>query len=233
MTLQSGADFDRYASNYDDSLDQGISVSGENKQYFARGRIQWLRKCLQELGEKSPTVAFDFGCGVGTSIPYFFELLEAESVVGLDASAKCLEIGRKQFDPQRVRMIPLADYKAERRFDLGFCNGVFHHIPPHARNEAIRTVYDSLRHGGIFSFWENNPWNPGTRYVMSRIPFDRDAITVTANEAGKLLRSAGFQILRVDFLFIFPRFLGWLRPLEPRLSKLPLGAQYQILARRP
>ena len=65
---------------------------------------------------------------------------------------------------------------------------------------AIDYVLRSLRPGGLFAFWENNPWNPGTRYVMSRIPFDRDAITLSPLEARQLLRVGGFEILRTDFL---------------------------------
>jgi SAM-dependent methyltransferase len=139
----------------------------------------------------------------------------------------------KQFNPERVRTVSFADYRPDARRDLGFCNGVFHHIAPAERQDAMRLIYDSLRPGGIFSFWENNPWNPGTRYVMSRIPFDRDAIPLSALEARRLLRSVGFQILRMDFLFIFPRFLSRLRAVEPAMARVPLGAQYQILCRRP
>jgi hypothetical protein len=89
-----------------------------------------------------------------------------------------------------------------------------------------------LRPGAIFAFWENNPWNPGTRYVMRRVPFDRDAVTLSPPEARRWLRSAGFEILRTDFLFIFPRPLRWLRRLEPILSRAPLGGQYQVLCRK-
>ena len=81
------------------------------------------------------------------------------------------------------------------------------------------------------AFWENNPWNPGTRYVMSRIPFDRDAITLTPPEARRMLQAGGFDILRTDFLFIFPRVFSWFRGVEPFLVQLPLGAQYQVLCR--
>jgi len=38
----------------------------------------------------------------------------------------------------------------------------------------------------------NNPWNPGTRYVMSRCEFDEDAITLSPPQCRKLLRSSGF-----------------------------------------
>ena len=66
---------------------------------------------------------------------------------------------------------------------------------------------------------------------MSRIPFDRDAITLTPPETRRLLRAGGFEILRTDFLFIFPRMLSWFRA-SNRSSRLPLGAQYQVLCRK-
>jgi len=82
------------------------------------------------------------------------------------------------------------------------------------------------------AFWENNPWNPGMRYVMSRIPFDRDAVTLTAPETRRLLQAGGFEVLRTDFLFIFPRVLSWFRCVESLMTQLPLGAQYQFLCRK-
>jgi hypothetical protein len=68
---------------------------------------------------------------------------------------------------------------------------------------------------------------------MHRIPFDRDAIPLTPPEARQLLQAGGFEILRTDFLFLFPRMLKWLRGLEAPLTRWPLGAQYQVLCRKP
>ena len=68
---------------------------------------------------------------------------------------------------------------------------------------------------------------------MSRIPFDRDAVTITPPEGRRLLREVGFEILTTAFVFFFPRTLGWFRPLERHLTSFPLGAQYLILAQKP
>lgn len=68
---------------------------------------------------------------------------------------------------------------------------------------------------------------------MSRCRDDEDAIPLTHRAAKRLLQSAGFEILAIDFLFFFPGFLAQLRRLESSLSKPPLGGQYQILCRRP
>jgi len=37
----------------------------------------------------------------------------------------------------------------------------------------------------------------------------------------------------IDFCFIFPHALRALRPIERWLTRLPLGAQYLVLARKP
>jgi SAM-dependent methyltransferase len=226
------AQFDRFASSYDSDLAEGIGVSGEDKFYFVYGRLNWLQRRLGELGFR-PSAAMEFGCGTGSNVPPLVEVLGVDSAVGVDVSSKSLEFARSTFGSERVRFLDSRQYQPAGELDLAFCNGVFHHIPPSDRPASLRYVYRSLKAGGIFALWENNPWNPGTRYVMSRIPFDRDAVTLSAPHARRLLKSHGFEVLRTDFLFMFPRRLSWLRPLEPALSRLPLGAQYQVLARRP
>jgi hypothetical protein len=67
---------------------------------------------------------------------------------------------------------------------------------------------------------------------MSRIPFDRDAKTLSAPGARRLLEGAGFEIISTDFLFVFPRVLAALRLLESALTRVPAGAQYMVLCRR-
>jgi hypothetical protein len=67
--------------------------------------------------------------------------------------------------------------------------------------------------------------------VMRRIPFDRDAQTISIPHAGRLLRAGGFSIQRARSLFFFPKWLGWLRWLDPILALTPLGGQYVVLAR--
>ena len=234
MTSQSfrKTDFDEYAGDYDAALTHGLSVSGEDKNYFAEGRIGWLAKCLRE-SKVHPRSVMDFGCGTGSAVPHLFNLLGVQSIVGIDASAKSLEVAKRSFASEHTQFVLLGQCYPNEQVDLVFCNGVFHHLPLDERSSTVDYVYRTLRPGGMFALWENNPWNPGARYVMSRIPFDRDAIMITPRETRRLLEAGHFEILRTDFLFIFPRLLKLLRVVEPLVSRLPLGAQYQVLARKP
>jgi SAM-dependent methyltransferase len=127
----------------------------------------------------------------------------------------------------------LADYAPKGTVDLVYCNGVFHHIPLAMRGSALQYVFRCLRPGGWFAFWENNPWNPGTRHVMAQCAFDKDAITITPSSAKKVLRDAGFEVVSTDFCFFFPRTLRLFRFLEGSMARFPLGAQYEVLCRKP
>jgi SAM-dependent methyltransferase len=224
--------FDTYAANYEDTLASGLAISGEDQEYFAHKRVEWLGECLHRLS-CVPGAILDFGCGTGAASPFLLAMTGATSLVGVDLSTESLKVARQTYEAAHLHFQHLDDYHPQQRIDLAFCNGVFHHIPPTGYAGSIDYIYRALRPGGLFAFWENNPWNPGARYVMSRIPFDRDALMLSAAKARGLLHAGGFEIVRADFLFLFPRALRWLRMLEPFVSRLPLGAQYQILCRKP
>jgi SAM-dependent methyltransferase len=225
-------EFDRYAHEYDEALAKGIRISGQDRDFFARGRIKWIANELRKNGAASLSV-MDFGCGSGLSTPYFYELLRAKSVVGVDISIKSLEVARTKYNAFNAKFILIDEYQPSGEFDLAFCNGVFHHISPEKRAEAVSYIYRALCQKGVFALWENNPWNPGTRYIMGKIPFDKDAAPVSPPAARRLLQAGGFEILSTTYLFIFPKIISSFRVFEPFLARLPFGAQYQVLCRRP
>jgi SAM-dependent methyltransferase len=222
------AEFDAYADDYRAALHRGLRYSGEDAGHFASERVKWVARLLEEL-HFTPRTLLDFGCGTGASTPHFLSHLNVQ-VTGIDVSRGLLERARLDHGSPQTTYLLQSDYQPRGQADIAFCNGVFHHIKPTERRSALDYVWRSVRQGGLFAFWENNPWNPGTRFVMSRIPFDRDAITIRPSEARRLLRDAGFEVVRTDHLFFFPRMLRLLRPLERHMTGVPLGAQYLVLA---
>src|SRR5688572_15143577 len=87
-------EFDQYAEDYDAALTEGLSVSGESKDYFAEGRAKWLGECLQRLGRDAGTI-LDFGCGTGSATPYLLKLPGAKSVLGLEVSPQSLRVAER------------------------------------------------------------------------------------------------------------------------------------------
>lgn len=224
-------EFDAYASQYEAALNEGLSVSGEAPEYFARKRVEWTAQVLENSA--AIDAVLDFGCGVGIATPVIQTAFEPKLVYGFDPSTEAIKRAQVDFGGEGVGFTATTQEVATDAFDLAYCNGVFHHILPADRSAAFATVFRALKPGGWFAFWENNPWNPGTRYVMSKIPFDRDAVVISPVEARSLLATAGFEVARTDAWFLFPRSLGWLRPLEKLVHRLPLGAQYLVLAQKP
>jgi SAM-dependent methyltransferase len=217
------------SDEYRQMLHQGIRLSGESQEFFLRGRIESLESRLPV--DFAVRRILDFGCGIGTATAYLAEGFPRAEVIGVDTSENALDYAREHYGSERVRFRSLAELPQEGDFDLCYVNGVFHHIEPDSRAGAVQNIHRALRSGGRLALFENNPWNPGTRMVMSRIPFDRDAITLNPPEAKRLLRAGGFTQPSLGWsLFYFPRPLGFLRFTEGALSHLPLGAQYCVMA---
>jgi SAM-dependent methyltransferase len=224
--------FDRAARDYDAELNRGLAVTGESRDFYARRRVAFLGEWLKRLDSR-PCTVMDYGCGTGDTVPLLARLPGVERVVGVDVSEESLVVARERHGGEGRMFCRPADVPSTpaQAFDLVYTNGVFHHIEPAERPAALRWIAQRLAPGGWLAFWENNPWNPGTRWIMSRVPFDDDARPFSAPVARRLLREVGFAVIRTDFHFIFPRALRWLRGLERPLRRLPVGGQYGVLAR--
>lgn len=220
--------FDR-ADEYDAMLQKGLDLTGESKHYYRDGRLKLLEAMLS--GRKRPERILDFGCGVGDTTAALAQQFCAAEVLGMDTATDALRVARARHASSRVAFIGPDDLPDAGVFDLCYANGVFHHIPLQHREDALAAVRAVMHPGGLIALFENNPWNVGTRWVMRRIPFDREARALSPPNARALVQETGFRLVaRPQYLFFFPRALKSLRRLEPTLRRLPLGGQYLILA---
>jgi hypothetical protein len=80
---------------------------------------------------------------------------------------------------------------------------------------------------------EHNPFNPLTRLVVFRCPFDRDAHLLRAAQANRLLQLAGFAHVWASYFLLTPFSSVAARRLEHWLRAVPLGAQYAAVGERP
>ncbi len=219
--------FDNHATDYEKSLKAGLRLTGEGAEYYAQQRTRWTAMRCRRLG-RAVRAVLDFGCGTGIGTSCLLDAFPDAHIIGVDVSQASLAVARSHHADGRVSF---RTEIGDDRFDLVYCNGVFHHIPPAERPGVLAQIAASLAPEGLFALWENNPWNPGTRLVMSRVDFDRDAITLSMPQSRGMLRDCGFAPLSADSLFYFPSQLRFARPLERLLHKLPLGGQYLVLSR--
>ena len=218
---------------YDAEINQGLRLSGEERLFFARGRLDILTRQLRARGVPDPKCILDYGCGGGDTTVCLAERWPGARVVGVDTSESLLSTARAhaKASASRCEFHALPAAREKWSFDLVYCNGVFHHIPPEERDASLQWIKSRMAPAALFALWENNIWNPGTRWIMHRVPFDRDAVPLSPLQAARMLKRNGFGVVGCDFAFVFPKCLGFLRPLERHLRKLPLGAQYQVLSR--
>jgi SAM-dependent methyltransferase len=225
------SEFDKSARDYEAFFRPWLRVAGCSREYFAHSRLKWLGYLLSEQGI-TPKRVMDFGCGTGMSLPLLMDTLHAQQVIGLDTSEESLAVAHESVGSRPVELATPARYVPQQDLDLVFCNGVFHHIPLAERPAAVNYVFRCLRPGGIFALWENNPWNPIHAFAMKHSEIDKNAIPLSPPESRRLISAEQFRMIRTDYMFFFPGYLSWLRPLEKLLIKVPVGAQYQVLARK-
>jgi SAM-dependent methyltransferase len=225
-------EFDHLADNYKENISPWVRITGENIEFYAQSRIKWVAKQLKEKGIHLHKI-MDFGCGVGLAVPFLLEEFGSDTqIIGVDVSPDSLEVARSKYSSPNISFQTLEHYTPDQSLDLVYCNGVFHHIPLNEREDAVHYVCNSLRTGGFFALWENNPWNPLTKYNMTHAEIDRNAIPIKPPDGRKLVATDGLQLLQLRYYFIFPAFLKFLRPLEPVVSHIPLGAQYVVFSRK-
>jgi len=224
-------EFDKFARNYESLFKPWLRIAGGPREFFARERLKWLSGLLHER-QVAPKRVIDFGCGTGMSLPLMIEILGAEQVIGLDTSAESLAVARDAVGNQGVELATPGQHVPSQDIDLIFCNGVFHHIPVAERPEVIEYIYRCLKPGGIFAMWENNPWNPIQLLAMKLAKLDENAVPLSSTQARRLIVLQPFQVIQTDYLFFFPGWLRWAHSVEKWLVRVPLGAQYQVLARK-
>lgn len=227
------AEFDKFADEYRAMHVENIAISGESPEYFAEYKVRDLVDFYSAShGDVGAPCVLDFGAGVGTSVPFMRRYMPRARLTCVDVSSKSLEIGRARFSGEADFVflngprIPFPD----KSFDIVFAACVFHHIDQREHVALLRELLRVLASGGIALVYEHNPYNPITRHVVNTCPFDENAHLIPAQRMRGTFVAAGFANPRIRYRVFFPSILRGLRPLEPWITWLPLGAQYYVAA---
>lgn len=216
--------FDSVADDYDSLHAKSVAAAGEPIGYFAQYKIDRMTR----LGVPADADVLDFGCGVGNLTTLLHESFG--SVVGYDPSPHSIEVARERVPG--VQFFDDASHLADSAFDVVVLAGVMHHVPVDVRADVAAEALSKVKSGGRLVVFEHNPFNPLTRRVVRMCAFDDDAILLTPRELTTTLKKVGATSVRQDFIVFFPHALAALRPLEPALRRVPIGAQTMTVATR-
>ena len=222
------AEFDQFADEYDRQHRANVAVTGEGPEYFSCYKIHELRRLIA-----APVASMlDFGSGTGNSTPWFHKYFAGTALTGVDVSQRSLDIAQARFPGLSlgVRMTGNAIPLPDNSFDAAFSACVFHHIDHAEHVRWLGELHRTVKPGGTLCIFEHNPLNPLTVRAVNTCPFDVNARLLTARTLAARYRAAGWKSPKVRYHIFFPRFLAFLRPLEPWLAWLPLGGQYSVTA---
>lgn len=223
---QNSAEFDRHAASYDAQHQKSIRASGEDPEYFA----EYKKHCMTRLlGDEYAAPVLDFGCGIGNLTHLLVSAFG--NVSGYDPSSESVKTARVR--SPGCTFFDDADALPNSHFGAVVLANVLHHVPVAERAGVMATIARVLAPGGKLLIFEHNPMNPVTRRAVADCPFDEDAVLLYPWEVKRLLRGAGLTRVSLDYIVFFPRILAALRPLEPKLSWLPGGAQVFAHATKP
>jgi SAM-dependent methyltransferase len=224
------AEFDRYANDYKVMLDDSLAPLGGFNDYYLHRKVLLLEKSVKNNGGIQSVL--DFGCGLGGTTLMLQKAFADARVVGVDISSNSIEQARLQSPGIEFGCIADDAFMAScwGTFDLVYVANVFHHVPLIERSIVMSTLKKMLAPNGRVFFFEHNPYNPITKWVVARCEFDRDAILLTPHEARSLFEESGFTVDRTMHFLFFPHMLRFLSKIESSLKWLPLGAQYCVAA---
>ncbi len=221
--------FDQYADDYKTLLDNSLSlVGGFNEYYFFR-KVDIVKKMI---GAHKINLVLDFGCGLGDTSIMLSKAFPDARIIGVDISGVSIAYARNKNKNIDFYLLNDKDFIAEYAgyFDLIYVANVFHHIPCNERKQVAAILKTMLVCNGKILLFEHNPYNPVTKWVVSRCEFDQDAILLLSRDSRMLLEYSGFQVERTVYFLFFPYMFRILSKIEAFLSWLPFGAQYCVVA---
>lgn len=226
-------DFDDYAADYRDTLDRSLAFSGEGHAWFARRKAEFLEE-LARTRFSGPVRVLDVGCGPGLVLEALdsalFGLRE-----GTDVSHRMLQAASARL-PQCDFSVCAPDGTlpfADDAFDLTFTSCTLHHVPADQQPRFLDSLARVTRPGGLVAVFEHNPWNPVTRAVVAGCEFDRDAVLLSAPRLRSLMLRSGLEPEPARYYLFAPPRWAALRFVDRLAHRVPLGAQYLVVAKVP
>jgi ubiquinone/menaquinone biosynthesis C-methylase UbiE len=225
-------EFDAIANRYNEEIVENLGSLGRFRDSMLFYKSQYLKYLLPE----TPSAILDYGCGIGMNMPYLREYFPNTELFGCDISQESISLARENIHGCVFDTIEtVGDLKIYKgKIDCVFISTVLHHIPFGEHEKWIGGLYGIMKKDGHMIIFEHNMKNPLTKRFVEKIPMDKDAHMLDSKYSLNILRKTFGEnsFIRMGYTYFFPwrnRMFTWI---EHRLSRLPLGAQYYVIAKK-
>ena len=226
------SDFDEHAPSYEQDIADAIAFSGADPGFFLELKADVLVDLLhRRWGDPTMARVLDVGCGPGGMDAYLVD--RVATLAGVDTSEQMVELAAAANPGAEYAVTePLRLPYADASFDASFASCVLHHVEPGDRAAVVGEMARVVAPGGLVVVMEHNPLHPLTRFVVSRCALDEGVELFGPGATRGLLAGAGAAPAESRYIAFFPWRARFLRRVEGRLGRLPLGAQYAVTGRR-
>jgi 2-polyprenyl-3-methyl-5-hydroxy-6-metoxy-1,4-benzoquinol methylase len=143
------AEFDKLAEDYNETIVKDLGKFGKYRDTAFVYKINYLKYLIKD----EPKSILDFGCGIGSFIPWLHNSFKNTKLYGCDISSGSIEIAKKKHPYCDFDVIKNTDdLKIYKNIDCIIINTVLHHIPQNEHEYWINGLYDILvedkHHGG-------------------------------------------------------------------------------------
>ena len=211
--------FDQFSKDYNFLADKAIGVTGYDTMAIVDLKLKKLQKLYPNLiGKRFHFL--DYGCGIGNlygSIEKFFPKVVYS---GVDESTESICEAQSRFScNSNFQNLNSLQWR-NKKYDLIFSSGVFHHIPHQEHGSIIQYLSNLLNPNGKIVIWEHNPINPVTQKIFKECVFDKDAVMIQSKELKRHLTEASFIKVQIIYTMFFPKVLSSFNILDSYLILL-------------
>lgn len=223
--------FDESVADYSAQIEAAMGPLGGSHDFFMQHKAQLVREFVAKHFGKRRVRVLDVGCGMGLMHQYLDD--SNIELHGIDISPKSIEYAAAhnphvQYHVHEGERFPLDTGS----FDLSFATCVMHHVPVPMWEGFMREMTRIVGKGKYVMVVEHNPLNPATQWVVHHCEIDRDAVLLAPWTLKKLFRGAKLRAIRTRNILFTPFRARVFRALDDLLSRVPLGAQYVMIAQK-
>lgn len=238
LNAQSKAEFDQYARDYFKEMSHPLrNLIDPEGHYFIELKARILEKIVSEYfsGRRSLRLV-DVGTGLGlfekflspafpniTALDLSFEMLKVAGVLNPFQNSSSAYVQANAFQ------LPIESESA----DLIFMSCVLHHLEADEISATLRELARICSPQGLMVFFEHNPFNLFTQWVVKTTPLDRNARMISHRQLAGKAEQAGIAIVTSEFFLYGTRAIDrTVNRCLPGLGALPVGGQFALIGKK-